>query len=93
MHAVPDLIRPWVPREYTTLGADGFGFSDTRAAARRYYNIDGPPSPLPCCSSWPTKARSPVSGLSKLPSGIAWMMLRRDLWETGDDEVSALDLR
>ncbi len=27
---------------YTTLGADGFGFSDTRAAARRYYNIDGP---------------------------------------------------
>ena len=42
MHAVPDLIRPWVPREYTTLGADGFGFSDTRAAARRYYNIDGP---------------------------------------------------
>ena len=42
MHAVPDLIRPWVPREYMTLGADGFGFSDTRAAARRHYNIDGP---------------------------------------------------
>ena len=42
MHAVADQIRPWVPREYMTLGADGFGFSDTRAAARRYYNIDGP---------------------------------------------------
>jgi pyruvate dehydrogenase E1 component len=24
------------------LGADGFGFSDTRAAARRYFKIDGP---------------------------------------------------
>ena len=23
-------------------GADGFGFSDTRAAARRYFHIDGP---------------------------------------------------
>jgi pyruvate dehydrogenase E1 component len=24
------------------LGADGFGFSDTRAAARRFFKIDGP---------------------------------------------------
>ena len=29
-------------RTYATLGADGFGFSDTRAAARRYFKIDGP---------------------------------------------------
>ena len=26
--------------DYTVLGADGFGFSDTRAAARRYFAID-----------------------------------------------------
>ena len=42
MHAVQDQIRPWVPGEYATLGADGFGFSDTRAAARRFFKIDGP---------------------------------------------------
>ncbi|GAB3821373.1 pyruvate dehydrogenase (acetyl-transferring), homodimeric type [Tessaracoccus terricola] len=42
MRAVPDQIRQWVPRDYTALGADGFGFSDTRAAARRYFHIDGP---------------------------------------------------
>jgi pyruvate dehydrogenase E1 component len=42
MHAVPDMIRPWVPGRYATLGADGFGFSDTRAAARRHFKIDGP---------------------------------------------------
>ncbi|TRY19459.1 pyruvate dehydrogenase (acetyl-transferring), homodimeric type [Tessaracoccus rhinocerotis] len=42
MRAVPDQIRQWVPGDYTTLGADGFGFSDTRAAARRYFHIDGP---------------------------------------------------
>jgi pyruvate dehydrogenase E1 component len=42
MHAVPDMIRNWVPGEYATLGADGFGFSDTRAAARRAFKIDGP---------------------------------------------------
>jgi pyruvate dehydrogenase E1 component len=42
MHAVPDMIRPWVPGPYATLGAEGFGFSDTRPAARRYFKIDGP---------------------------------------------------
>ncbi|ADG99168.1 2-oxo-acid dehydrogenase E1 subunit, homodimeric type [Segniliparus rotundus DSM 44985] len=38
--AVPNLIRPWVPNRFTALGADGFGFSDTRKAARRVFNID-----------------------------------------------------
>jgi pyruvate dehydrogenase E1 component len=42
MHQVPDQIRQFVPGDYATLGADGFGFSDTRAAARRYFFIDGP---------------------------------------------------
>jgi pyruvate dehydrogenase E1 component len=42
MHAVQDQIRPWVPGDFATLGADGFGFSDTRAAARRFFKIDGP---------------------------------------------------
>jgi pyruvate dehydrogenase E1 component len=40
MRAVPEQIRPWVPGTYITLGADGFGFSDTRPAARRYFNTD-----------------------------------------------------
>ena len=40
MRAVPDQIRKWVPGAYTTLGTDGFGFSDTRPAARRVFNVD-----------------------------------------------------
>ncbi|WP_338477332.1 pyruvate dehydrogenase (acetyl-transferring), homodimeric type [Rhodococcus sp. DN22] len=40
MRAVSDQIRQWVPGDYTTLGTDGFGFSDTRTAARRYFNVD-----------------------------------------------------
>jgi pyruvate dehydrogenase E1 component len=42
MRAVQDQIREWVPGTYATLGADGFGFSDTRPAARRFFHIDGP---------------------------------------------------
>ncbi|EMY35815.1 pyruvate dehydrogenase subunit E1, partial [Arthrobacter crystallopoietes BAB-32] len=40
MKSVPDQIRQFLPNEFATLGADGFGFSDTRAAARRYFKID-----------------------------------------------------
>ncbi|HEU0088721.1 MAG TPA: pyruvate dehydrogenase (acetyl-transferring), homodimeric type [Pseudonocardiaceae bacterium] len=40
MRAVPDLIRPWVPTDMLTLGTDGFGFSDTRPAARRHFLVD-----------------------------------------------------
>ena len=39
-HSVSDQIRQWIPGDYYTLGADNFGFSDTRAAARRYFHID-----------------------------------------------------
>ncbi|MEP7333344.1 MAG: pyruvate dehydrogenase (acetyl-transferring), homodimeric type [Terracoccus sp.] len=42
MRAVQDQIQPWVPGPFASLGADGFGFSDTRPAARRFFHIDGP---------------------------------------------------
>jgi pyruvate dehydrogenase E1 component len=38
--AVPDMIRPWVRREFVTLGTDGFGRSDTREALRRHFEVD-----------------------------------------------------
>ena len=37
---VPDMIREWIPGRYGVLGADGWGFSDTRPAARRHLKID-----------------------------------------------------
>ncbi|MDF0529965.1 pyruvate dehydrogenase (acetyl-transferring), homodimeric type [Tsukamurella sp. 8F] len=40
MRGTQDLIRAWVPGTYVTLGTDGFGFSDTRPAARRFFNVD-----------------------------------------------------
>ena len=38
--AVQELIRPWVPGDYATLGTDGFGLSDTRGALRRHFHVD-----------------------------------------------------
>ena len=42
VRAVPESIRAWVPegRSYTTLGTDGFGRSDTRAALRNFFGVD-----------------------------------------------------
>jgi pyruvate dehydrogenase E1 component len=40
MRAVPDQIARWVPGDYTSLGTDGFGFADTRGAARRFFHVD-----------------------------------------------------
>jgi pyruvate dehydrogenase E1 component len=42
MRQVPDQIAQWVPGDFISLGTDGFGFSDTRPAARRFFAIDGP---------------------------------------------------
>jgi len=42
MRAVPDQIAPWVPDpgRWSSLGTDGFGRSDTRAALRRHFHVD-----------------------------------------------------
>ncbi|MCW2786752.1 MAG: pyruvate dehydrogenase [Marmoricola sp.] len=42
MRAVPLQIARWVPGDFHALGTDGFGFADTRPAARRFFNVDAP---------------------------------------------------
>jgi pyruvate dehydrogenase E1 component len=40
LRTVPDQIRQWVSGRYVTLGTDGFGRSDSRAALRRHFEVD-----------------------------------------------------
>jgi pyruvate dehydrogenase E1 component len=40
IRAVPDQIARWVEGPFTSLGTDGWGFSDTRPAARRFFHVD-----------------------------------------------------
>jgi pyruvate dehydrogenase E1 component len=40
MRAVPDQIAQWVEQDWTSVGTDGFGLSDTRDAARRHFGVD-----------------------------------------------------
>lgn len=40
VRAYADLIRPFIARTYVTLGTDGYGRSDTRAALRHFFEVD-----------------------------------------------------
>src|ERR1700729_1650061 len=40
IRAVPDQVARWIPGSYTSLGTAGWGFSDTRPAARRFFHVD-----------------------------------------------------
>jgi pyruvate dehydrogenase E1 component len=40
IRSVPDQIARWVPGPFSSLGTDGWGFSDTRPAARRFFHVD-----------------------------------------------------
>jgi pyruvate dehydrogenase E1 component len=40
LRALPELVRAYVPARYVTLGTDGFGRSDTRAALRDFFEVD-----------------------------------------------------
>jgi pyruvate dehydrogenase E1 component len=40
MRELQDMIRSWVPSDYSTLGTDGWGMSDTRGALRRHFLVD-----------------------------------------------------
>ncbi|MFM8971885.1 MAG: pyruvate dehydrogenase (acetyl-transferring), homodimeric type [Actinomycetota bacterium] len=40
MVSVADQIARWVRRPFVALGTDGYGFSDTRAALRRHFEVD-----------------------------------------------------
>jgi pyruvate dehydrogenase E1 component len=40
MKIVPDQIQRWVPGSYISLGTDGYGRSDARAALRQHFEVD-----------------------------------------------------
>jgi pyruvate dehydrogenase E1 component len=40
VRAVPDQVARWIVRPFVSLGTDGFGRSDTRAALRRFFEVD-----------------------------------------------------
>jgi pyruvate dehydrogenase E1 component len=74
MRAVPDQIRQWVPQEFVSLGADGFGISDTRPATRRFFGIDGP--------SVAIRALELLAGRGEIPADVPLKAIEK--YQLGD---------
>lgn len=65
MRAVPDQIAPFVWGNWSSLGTDGFGRSDTRRALRSYFRVDAPSIVLQVLERLVASGEMPGSVLSK----------------------------
>jgi pyruvate dehydrogenase E1 component len=78
--AVPDQIARWIPNRFHSLGTDGFGRSDTRAALRRFFRIDAESITVATLSKLAALGQIPVSEVVKA---------RRELGLETDGTVAA----
>ncbi|MEV6795735.1 pyruvate dehydrogenase (acetyl-transferring), homodimeric type [Streptomyces sp. NPDC051320] len=65
MRQVPDQISQWVEQDYSSLGTDGFGISDTREAARRHFGVDAQSIVVAALASLAKRGEVPVSAVKE----------------------------
>ncbi|WP_406068226.1 pyruvate dehydrogenase (acetyl-transferring), homodimeric type [Streptomyces sp. NBC_01020] len=65
MRQVPDQISQWVEQDWTSLGTDGFGLSDTREAARRHFGVDAQSVVVAALASLAKRGEVPVSAVKE----------------------------
>jgi pyruvate dehydrogenase E1 component len=73
IRAVPDQISKWVPGDWTSLGTDGYGRSDTREALRRFFSVDAESITLAALTELArlghVKAETPAEAIAKYNLG------------------------
>ncbi len=65
MHDFVEQIRPWVKADYSTLGTDGFGRSDTREQLRSFFEVDSKHIAFTTVSALVKSAELPKSAIAK----------------------------
>jgi pyruvate dehydrogenase E1 component len=68
MRQVPDQISQWVEQDYSSLGTDGFGISDTREAARRHFGVDAQSIVVATLASLAKRGEVPISAVKEARS-------------------------
>ena len=73
VRAVPEAIRAFVPptRPYVTLGTDGFGRSDTRAALRAFFEVDAASIALAAIHALHGQGRADEASLGRARARVA----------------------
>ncbi|MFI6321953.1 pyruvate dehydrogenase (acetyl-transferring), homodimeric type [Nonomuraea sp. NPDC050556] len=83
MKAVQDQIAQWVPGDWSSLGTDGFGLSDTRSALRRHFHVDAASITLAVLTQL---VRRGELGADVLREAIAKYHLKNGVTEAGGAE-------
>ncbi len=65
MKILPEQIARWVPGGLIPLGTDGFGRSDTRAALRRFFEVDAECVVLATLAGLAKRGEIPVETVEK----------------------------
>jgi len=73
VRAVPEAIRAFVPptRPYITLGTDGFGRSDTRAALRAFFEVDAASIALAAVHALHGQGRADAASLGRARARVS----------------------
>jgi pyruvate dehydrogenase E1 component len=79
MRAVQDQIAQYVQNDYSSLGTDGFGASDTRAALRRHFKVDAQSIVVATLRALARRGE------------VGWDVVKRALDEYRLDDVTATD--
>lgn len=82
VRAVPDLIRPWVPGRYVALGTDGFGRSDTRAALRKFFEMDRKCIALAAISALADEGALPRTAVTAAIEKLGFEVNESNPWES-----------
>ena len=69
--ALPDAIDRWLPRPLTSLGTDGFGRSEGRAALRDFFEVDAKSIAYAALAALAQRRRHRTGGRSRRPSRIS----------------------
>ncbi len=73
--ALPQSIAPWIDRQYTVLGTDGFGRSEARLELRRFFEVDAEHIVLTALTSLADEGQYPKE---KLAEAIATLHIDPD---------------
>ena len=76
--ALPDLVAKWLPGPLTSLGTDGLGRSDSRAALRDFFEVDGRHTAVAALAALAREGEVP-------PSTVQEAMQRFEIDATGAD--------
>ena len=83
MRSVPDQVSRWIPRDYTSLGTDGYGHSDTRERLREHFEVTAEHLVVTVLSRLAATGSIPISRVADAIEAYGLATDLPDPWDSG----------